>query len=140
MLVDDQHAAQIYADDMVDKSDHDSKLSEKEMKEWHEQFKKDFMQKLSAGIKLGDESWRGTRYDAKPAVDDKAAAADKAALVQVEDAFNTNRKKRKREAAPAHAKPPANDTAESKESSDDIPPHKILAKAFPELVNVHYKS
>ena len=51
MLVDAQCAAQIYADDMVDKSDHDSKLSEKEMKEWHEQLQKDFMQKLSAGIK-----------------------------------------------------------------------------------------
>ena len=58
-------------------------------------------------------------------------------MVQAKDS-----KKRKHEVAAAEvtaaadAKPPANDTAESKESSNDTPPHKILAKAFPELVNV----
>lgn len=63
-------------------------------------------------------------------------------MVQAKDAFDSNSKKRKHEVAEAEvkaaadAKPPANDTAESKEGSDDTPPHKILAKAFPELVNV----
>ena len=68
-------AASIYATDIIDISDHNSKLSEKEMREWHKQKEDEFMQKLSIA-KLDDESGMGVRYDAKPAVDDKAAAAD----------------------------------------------------------------
>tara|TARA_B100001758_G_C18382072_1_gene597803 strand:- start:885 stop:1769 length:885 start_codon:yes stop_codon:yes gene_type:complete len=83
--VDAVDAADIYATAMTRRDEDEACLNEEETKRAHEQHKNDFMRKLSASTKLdngkppaGASVFISSKQptDAKPAVDDKAAAVD----------------------------------------------------------------